>query len=316
MFDKKIIQKNFSRGAGRYDEAAVVQREAAKELCELTAKWTPQQVRGDNHLSPRTRCGVQKILDLGSGTSFVAKQILKQVQDDGCGLDDRCGLDDGCGLDDDNKFHHHNPEHHRHPEPHHRHPELVSGSQKIFELDLSAEMLRSWRDRPSNVFPTQGDIENPPFENHNFDLIISSFSLQWIEDFEKNFSKIFSLLKPNGTFAFCVPTFESLPELKAENIFNLNDLPKIEDLKSALKKSGFVEVFFQKKIVKQNFKNGYEALKSLKEIGANYSKKKEKKITKTQLKHFRLKNFQQENKNPYSLTWIEAYFILKCSEKF
>ncbi len=255
MFDKKIIQKKFSRGAGRYDEVAVVQKEAAKELCELVVRHQASGIRDFT------------ILDLGSGTSFIAKKLL---------------------TDD----------------------------SKIFELDLSAEMLQSWPDRPSNVFPVQGDIENPPFENHSFDLIISSFSLQWIEDFEKNFSKIFSLLKPNGTFAFCVPTFESLPELKAENIFNLNDLPKIEDLKSALKKSGFVEVFFQKKIVKQNFKNGYEALKSLKEIGANYSKKKEKKITKTQLKHFRLKNFQQENKNPYSLTWIEAYFILKCSEKF
>jgi malonyl-CoA O-methyltransferase len=262
MFDKKIIQKNFSRGAGKYDEVALVQREAAKELVELVVGC--QLLVGD-----------LEILDLGSGTSFVTKQILKQVQDDGAGT-----------------------------------------HKKIFEIDLSAEMLQSWRDRPSNVFPIQGDIENLPFKNHSFDLIISSFSLQWIEDFEKNFSKIFSLLKPNGTFAFCLPTFGSLPELRAENIFNFNDLPKVENLKSALKKSGFVEVFFQTKAVKQNFENGYEALKSLKKIGANYSEKRKKIITKTQLKHFRLKNSQQENKNPYSLTWIETYFILKCSEKF
>jgi malonyl-CoA O-methyltransferase len=302
MFDKKIIQKNFSRGAGRYDEAAVVQKEAAEELCELVTKWTPQQVRGDkagrnlSPLSPRTRCRVQKILDLGSGTSFIAKKLLTYDK----------WRSEASNLQFAQQRNKKNSKYLR----------LTPYDSKIFELDLSTEMLQSWHDRPSNVFPIQGDIENPPFENHSFDLIISSFSLQWIEDFEKNFSKIFSLLKPKGTFAFCIPTFESLPELREENIFNLNDLPKIEDLKSALKKSGFVEVFFQRKIVKQNFENGYEALKSLKEIGANYSKKKEKKITKTQLKHFRLKNFQQENKNPYSLTWIEAYFILKCSEKF
>lgn len=283
MFDKKIIQKNFSRGAKTYDEAAAVQREAARELCELVVGHQSPVPSGKLlGLRPPSffvgrRSSVVRdltILDLGSGTSFIAKKLL---------TDDR---------------------------------QLTTDDLKIFELDLSTEMLKSWHDRPSNVFPIQGDIENLPFENHSFDLIISSFSLQWIEDFEKTFSKIFSLLKPNGTFAFGVPTFGSLSELKAENIFNFNDLPKIEDLKSALKKSGFVEVFFQKKIVKQNFENGYEALKSLKKIGANYSKKKEKILTKTQLKHFRLKNFQQENKHPYSLTWIEAYFILKCSEKF
>lgn len=295
MFSKKIIAKNFSRGVKAYDETAVVQRKAAGELCELILPFLDTSSLAEGRESRefkskpklarssafRAKDDEMCILDLGSGTSFVAKKLLTgNLQ---LTTDDR---------------------------------RLTPDDLKIFELDLSAEMLQSWRDRPANVFPIQGDIENPPFKNHSFDLIISSFSLQWIEDFEKTFSKIFSLLKPNGTFAFCVPTSESLPELRAENIFNLNDLPKIKDLKSALKKSGFVEIFFQKKIVKQNFENGYEALNSLKKIGANYSKKKEKKITKTQLKHFRLKNFQRENKNLYSLTWIEAYFILKCSEKF
>ena len=132
MFDKKIIQKNFSRVAGRYDEAAVVQREAVKELCELVVR----------HKASGVRRGL--ILDLGSGTSFIAKKLLTYAL------------------------------------------RLTPYDSKIFELDLSAEMLQSWHDRPSNVFPIQGDIENPPFRNHSFDLIISSFSLQWIEDFEKN----------------------------------------------------------------------------------------------------------------------------------
>jgi malonyl-CoA O-methyltransferase len=250
MFDKKIIQKNFSRGAGKYDEVALVQREAAKKLVELVVGC--QLLAIDN----------LQILDLGSGTSFIAKN-LSQIK-----------------------------------------------NSQIFEIDLSAEMLQSWRDRPSNVFPIQGDIENLPFKNRSFDLIISSFSLQWIENFEETFAKIFSLLKPNGTFAFCLPTSESLSELRAENIFNFHDLPKVEDIKSALKKSGFVKVFFQKKIVKQNFENGYEALKSLKKIGANYSEKRKKIITKTQLKHFCLKNSSTTDKT-ISISWIISYFVFR-----
>lgn len=283
MFDKKIIQKNFSRVAGRYDEAAVVQREAVKELCELVVR----------HKASGVRRGL--ILDLGSGTSFIAKKLLTYDK----------WRSEASNLQFAQQRNKKNSKYLR----------LTPYDSKIFELDLSAEMLQSWHDRPSNVFPIQGDIENPPFRNHSFDLIISSFSLQWIEDFEKNFSKIFSLLKPSGTFAFCLPTDGSLTELKSANIFNFNELPKIKNLKSALKKSGFTEIFFAKKIVKQNFQNGLEALKSLKKIGANYSDQQKKIITRTQLNHFNkfcLKNFGTTNKN-IEISWSVSYFLLQKS---
>ena len=280
-FDKKIIEKNFSRGAKNYDEAALVQREAAKKLCDLAVPFIKNEAR---------------ILDLGAGTGFVAKnifdlldkkKILKQVQDD--------------GVSGEVQVQTLSP----------RHPELVSGSItkiQLFESDISFEMLKK---NTKNTFKIQSDFENLPFKNNSFDLLISSFSLQWLENLEQTFSHFFSLLKPSGTLAFCIPTQESLNELKSANIFNFTKLPKAEDLILALQKNSFIEKKFQTEILEQEFESGLQALQSLKKIGANYSNKKNKTLNKTQLiqfNNFCLKNFGTTNKK-VRLSWFVSYFI-------
>ena len=146
MFDKKIVKKNFSRGAKNYDEAALVQKITADELFNVSKEFIVKN---------------QKILDLGSGSSFLAKKISEN---------------------------------------------FLQGNLKIFELDLSVDMLELWCDRPENIFAIQGDIEQIPFQNHSFDIIFSSFSLQWVKNFPQNFLNFFSLLKSGGVFAFCLPT--------------------------------------------------------------------------------------------------------------
>jgi len=247
-FDKKIIEKNFSRGAKNYDEAALIQREVAKKLCDLATPFIKNEAR---------------ILDLGAGTGFVAKNIFDLV-----------------------------------------------GEKKIqlFESDISFEMFKQ---NSKNSFKIQSDFENLPFKNNSFDLLISSFSLQWLENLEQSFAQFFSLLKPSGTFAFCVPTQESLNELKSANIFNFTKLPKAEDFILALQKNCFSEKKFQTEILEQEFESGLQALQSLKKIGANYSNKKNKTLNKNQLiefNNFCLKNFGTANKK-VRLSWFVSYFI-------
>jgi len=228
-FNKNLIAKNFSLGAKTYDEAAQVQLASAEELVGFILPYLKKDVQ---------------ILDLGSGTSFIAKQLV---------------------------------------------------SHEITEVDISAEMLNSWRDRPSNVKAIQADFENLPFAENSFDLIISSFALQWISDFEKNFLRFFSLLKPSGIFAFCLPTQGSIEELAA---FNINEFPSNSLIKNALKKSGFNEKFFAQKTIQQNFRTNREALRFLKKIGANSPAK-----TKLPLKGSAYKNAGK------SLSWHISHFI-------
>ncbi|MBP7710519.1 MAG: methyltransferase domain-containing protein [Rickettsiales bacterium] len=253
---------NFAHGVQNYLEAASIQGLAAEEICKIAAPFFAENLQ---------------VLDLGSGTGFVAREILKQVQDD--------------------------------ENIRSRHPELVSGSPSIFELDLALEMLQQ---SPSpNSQKIQADFENLPFKNNSFDILISSFALQWLTDFDKSFSQFFSLLKPEGVFIFCLPCDGSLAELSAANIFNFNQLPKVEDLKNSLKKSGFSEISVETKTTKQTFESGVAALKSLKKIGANYSQKNSKVITKTNLAQFNnfcLKNFGTDTRK-IEVSWVISYFI-------
>lgn len=259
-FDKKIIAENFSKAAKLYDHSAPVQESAAKNLVRFASPFIKNN---------------SKILDLGSGTSFVAKEFFKS---------------------------------------------FPKTKYDFYEADLSLAMLNSWVSRPKeNFFTIQADIENLPFRAKSFDLIISSFSLQWLENLPKIFLQISSLLKPNGIFAFCVPTFESLFELRESSLksgcdFYFSNLPKNSDLNSALAKCGFKEKFTTTEIVKQEFKNAVEALKSLKVIGANYQNHQSKNknfIFKKKLDHFNnfcLKNFGTLNKN-ITVSWHNFYFV-------
>jgi len=234
-FNKNLIAKNFSLGAKTYDEAAQVQLASAEELVAFILPYLKKDVQ---------------ILDLGSGTSFVAKQLA---------------------------------------------------TYEITEVDISAEMLNYWHERPSNVTAIQADFENLPFVKNSFDLIISSFALQWISDFEKNFSQFFELLRPNGTFAFCLPTNGSLEEIQD---FNINEFPTNSVIKNALEKSRFNEKLFLQKTIQQKFQNNREALKFLKRIGANSPAK-----TRSPLKSSPYKNLGD------ALSWNISYFIYTKNDR-
>ncbi len=247
-FDKKKLKLNFEHSAQNYEKDAPIQRLAASKLCKIAAPFIQEKLS----MTPR-------VLDLGSGTGFIASNLDKNLE--------------------------------------------------IFESDLAFEMLQ--QNRLQNSTKIQADFENLPFKNNSFDILISSFSLQWLSDFDKNFAQFFALLKPKGILIFCLPTDGSLSELKSANVFNFNPLPKIADLKTSLKKVGFSKISFETEVIKQSFENGVEALKSLKKIGANYSEKNGKIITKSilaQFNNFCLKNFGTRTRK-IETSWAVSYFI-------
>jgi malonyl-CoA O-methyltransferase len=242
------VKSRFSKAAKNYDEASEIQQLAAQDFLK--------------NLTPLIKKN-QKILDLGCGTSFLAKNLATKK------------------------------------------------NLKIFEIDLALEMLQNWSQRPENVFAIQGDFEKLPLKENQFDLIISSFSLQWIKNFEAAFLNFSKLLENGGTLAFCLPVQGSLQELKKAEIFSFNDLPESRKIKNLLEKNGFKEKFFSAKTFKQEFQNGLAALKSIKKTGANISYGKQNFVTKKQLAEFNsfcLKNCDAKTKN-FVLSWLVACFI-------
>jgi len=59
------------------------------------------------------------------------------------------------------------------------------------------------------------DEELPPFAPESFDLIVSGFSLQWINDLPGALAQIRRTLAPDGLFLACLPGGASLVELRA-----------------------------------------------------------------------------------------------------
>lgn len=240
---KKNIGGNFSRAAENYDAAAEVQKIAAGKLCDLLLEKNLFCGAG----TPRSRKKI-KILDLGSGTGFIANNLMQKL------------------------------------------PTEIAKNCEFFELDLSREMLSQSTKSSHKI---QADFDKIPCKKNSFDLVISSFSLQWSNDLNGLFSKLRELLNPDGIFAFCLPSDESLVELKQASIrsgchFSFLQLPFVDSLILAVKKSSLNELCVEMEVIKQNFTNGIDAVKFLKKIGASYSKKSAKNhnITKEKLHSF------------------------------
>ncbi len=213
-YNKKIINKNFSNKVFDYENSALVQKYAVEKLLKKL-----------NKILDLTKIKNYKILDLGSGTSLIAKEFLKI----------------------NNKK-----------------------NNLFFEIDLSLAMLNSWNFRPQNFMAIQCDIDNLALKTNSFDLIISSFSLQWINDYRQFFSTIFSLLKKDGVLVFAIPTIGSCQQLKNLKFIDLIDFPNLKKWQLDIENIGFTTLSIDEENYKQIFDNGIEAIKSIKKIGANY----------------------------------------------
>ncbi|GAA6134010.1 malonyl-ACP O-methyltransferase BioC [Oceaniserpentilla sp. 4NH20-0058] len=68
----------------------------------------------------------------------------------------------------------------------------------ITGADLAPGMLNWAKQQHPDFLFVQGDAENLPFEEHQFDLIFSNLAVQWCADFSKVLSEAYHALKPGG----------------------------------------------------------------------------------------------------------------------
>ncbi|MBU6339411.1 MAG: methyltransferase domain-containing protein [Rickettsiales bacterium] len=250
-FNKKIIANNFSKAASNYDNEAKIQAHAAAKLCKISSP-----------LIEKINNKKIKIIDLGSGTSAIYKNLV------------------------------------------------LPNKSVFFEADLSLTMLKKTTNKYSN--PIVADIENLPLKKESCDVIISSFALQWLENFEKTFHDFYHVLKKDGILVFSIPTSKSLEKLRKASIdsgcnFHFHELPEIIDIEKKLKKCGFTKEYLKSEILELEFNGTIAALKHLKKIGANYSKEKNF-ITKKQLQNF---DQYYNSSGKFKFLWHISYLILR-----
>lgn len=82
-------------------------------------------------------------------------------------------------------------------------------------LDLAPNMLRLAADRLAGAATlVQGDAEQLPFVDGSFDLVVSSSTFQWLEQFDRCFSEVRRVLAPGGLFCFALFGAGTLGELR------------------------------------------------------------------------------------------------------
>lgn len=82
---------------------------------------------------------------------------------------------------------------------------LVGDNGRVTGLDMTEQMVKKARGnceklKFENIEFVIGDIENMPFEDNLFDVVISNCVLNLVPDKHKAFSEIFRVLKPGGRF--------------------------------------------------------------------------------------------------------------------
>ncbi|MDX1985655.1 MAG: methyltransferase [Candidatus Obscuribacter sp.] len=242
--NSKIISQ-FSQHAESYDKNALVQRLAAQMLAlfiaeELeTAQHTSAMMFKQFCLTPEAEAqqiNCRTILEIGSGTGLLTELLLDLF------------------------------------------PESL-----IVCIDGSKEMLSKLK-RKLQQRPKQAEIEAYILdcnrlsefllpEEASFDLIVSSFTLQWMRDLPLTIRSLTNLLAPGGRLIFSVPGQASFREWKeacriAELPFTGNALPEFSELQECcqqLKLQGTIK----EHDLTQQFDSARQFFQTLKQTGAS-----------------------------------------------
>lgn len=246
MFDKNQIQSNFNRFANNYSANADFQKQVASQLCQ----FANQEIEKS-----------QNILDLGSGSGFIANNIK---------------------------------------------------NKDIYELDIAYNMLQN----SSGAFKINGDIEYLPFKESSFDLITSSLAFQWLDDLNLTLKNIKNCLREKSCLTFSVFIDGTLKELKEsnkilKNPISINDFATLEYVEDSLKNHfSYHESKEQEYILE--YRDIYDLLKSMKNIGASYSQDSKKNLKKKDfedLNLFYLKKFNINDRlvSSWKVLFVKAY---------
>lgn len=119
---------------------------------------------------------------------------------------------------------------------------LIDKGSFVTGCDISLEMLKIARKKFHNVNFVEGDIENLPFKDNSFDVVVASFVIVHLKNLQKAFDEVYRVLKTGGIFVLTNINQKKAPKLVTESrekivIISYYHIP--EHVISALKDSFF-----------------------------------------------------------------------------
>lgn len=170
-------------------------------------------------------------------------------------------------------------------------------------IDISNGLLNiaSQRLNKLNINIHNMDFDQLTAFDTNFDIIYSNMALQWSTHLFSLLTNTHSLLHENGTLAFSIPLMGTFTELQTHCA--MNHFSKMETITNMLNQTGFQVLASETENITLTFNHTIHALKSIKQIGANY-------VTHRTHKGLSTKSyFKQINAN--QLTYVIGYFVAR-----
>jgi malonyl-CoA O-methyltransferase len=147
----------------------------------------------------------------------------------------------------------------------HRHFHAIDIADQL--LNIASERLSSF-----DIRVYEADFNHLTISDHRYDIAFSNMALQWSTDLSKTIQSITTLLSHQGLLAFSLPLFGTLHELKHQ--YSLNHFLPAPLIKNKLTDSGLELIYHHTETRVLTFDNLYLALKSIKNMGANYTGKR------------------------------------------
>lgn len=162
---------------------------------------------------------------------------------------------------------------------------------RLYGLDLAYNMTRRSAERLGpRATLVNGDAEQLPFRDGVLDLVVSTSTLQWIDDLDLFFRQCLRILRPDGLLCiafFGGRTMQELQESYREAVLQRNSstegclgrlhrFKEISTVKQALERSDLGSVLLFSEIEMDSYPDVPELLRSIKRIGAGSSAQEER----------------------------------------
>ena len=148
------------------------------------------------------------------------------------------------------------------------------------ELDYAYGMCA--KSSKTGGLAVNADAENLPFADNGFNHIISSLTIQWLNDLDKFAAEMQRVLTVGGTFHLSTFGSGTLDELKfafsyLDNEQHIIKFPSSIFLFAVLKKAGFSAIEIHAQTITYRHNNVMEIVRQMKNIGATYPIERNKK---------------------------------------
>lgn len=179
-------------------------------------------------------------------------------------------------------------------------------------LDLSTQMLETASKQNSAHYYVQGDIDHLPFSDNSFDAVWSNLVVQWSDNLRKVLQHYLRVTRKGGKVFFSTLLSNSLEEvhqawLQIDELEHANRFLSIEAYSDAIQ--GLPITYSQEKIT-LHFPTAWDAMRSLKGIGATHIHKGRASRVLTRKKLEQLEKNWPRDHQGYRLSYHLMYGVL------